>query len=126
MDWSNIATQIILGIVGALITGLGTVITLLINKYVKNKETAAMLSNISEIVMKCVQETYQTYVQELKDKDIFDAEAQKTALNNCISNIKSLLTTEMSDYLSKNYADVEKFLKTLVESAINTLKITAK
>lgn len=126
MDWSNIATQIILGIVGALITGLGTVITLLINKYVKNKETAAMLSNISEIVMKCVQETYQTYVQELKDKDIFDVEAQKTALNNCISNIKSLLTTEMSDYLSKNYADVEKFLKTLVESAINTLKITAK
>ena len=126
MDWSNIATQIILGIVGALITGLGTVITLLINKYVKNKETAAMLSNISEIVMKCVQETYQTYVQELKDKDIFDAEAQKTALNNCISNIKSLLTTEMSDYLSKNYADVEKFLKTLVESTINTLKITAK
>ena len=126
MDWSNIATQIILGIVGALITGLGTVITLLINKYVKNKETAAMLSNISEIVMKCVQETYQTYVQELKDKDIFDAEAQKTALNNCIANIKSLLTTEMSDYLSKNYADVEKFLKTLVESAINTLKITAK
>ena len=41
MDWAEILTQIILGVMGVLITGLGTLITFLINKYVKPKRFGA-------------------------------------------------------------------------------------
>ena len=36
MNWAEIGTQVIVGIIGVLLTGLGTLITFLINKYIKN------------------------------------------------------------------------------------------
>ena len=36
MNWGEIGTQLIIGIIGVIISGLGIVVTYLINKYIKS------------------------------------------------------------------------------------------
>ena len=60
-----------------MITGLGTLITFLINKYVKNDKLKTILSSLNETVRNATSEVYQTYVEALKDEDLFDMDFSK-------------------------------------------------
>lgn len=95
MDWAEIGTQVILGIIGVLITGLGTLITVLINKYVKNDKLKQILSSLNETIKNAVSEVYQTYVEALKKDGMFDEAAQKEALNKALTTIKQNLPTDV-------------------------------
>lgn len=122
MDWNEIGTQVILGIIGILITGLGTLITYLINKYVKNDQLKSIISSLNQTVQNAVLETYQTYVEALKKDGMFNAEAQKEALNKALENIKTNLPADVMNWLKENYDDIDAYLKTLIESCIGLLK----
>lgn len=122
MDWNEIGTQVILGIIGILITGLGTLITYLINKYVKNDQLKSIISSLNQTVQNAVLETYQTYVEALKKDGMFDAEAQKEALSRALENIKTNLPADVMNWLKENYDDIDAYLKTLIESCIGLLK----
>lgn len=122
MDWNEIGTQVILGIIGILITGLGTLITYLINKYVKNDQLKSIISSLNQTVQNAVLETYQTYVEALKKDGMFNAEAQKEALSRALENIKTNLPADVMNWLKENYDDIDAYLKTLIESCIGLLK----
>ena len=122
MDWGEIGTQVILGIIGVLITGLGTLITVLINKYVKNDKLKGILSSFNEVVQKAVSEVYQTYVEALKKDGMFDAEAQKEALNKALEIIKANASKDVMDWLKANYTDIDAYLKSQIEAMIGLLK----
>ena len=124
MDWAEIGTQIILGIIGVLITGLGTLITFLINKYVKNDKLKTILSSLNETVRNAASEVYQTYVEALKDKDMFTEEAQKEALEKALVIIKNNLPTDVMNWVKENYSDIDAYFKSLIEAAIGLLKNT--
>ena len=126
MNWAEIGTQVILGIIGVLITGLGTLITVLINKYVKNDKLKNILASLNEVVQKAVSEVYQTYVEALKKDGMFDAEAQKEALNKALEIIKANAPTDLMNWLKENYSDVDAYLKSQIEAAIGLLKNSAK
>lgn len=126
MDWSNIGAQVILGIIGVLLTGLGTLITVLINKYVKDKKANELAASFAACVMTQVQSVYQTYVQGLKDKNMFDADAQKEALNMCIQDVKENCTKEVLDWLKNNYADIDKVIRSQIEASIKKSKDEGK
>ena len=74
MDWGNIGTQIILGIVGIVVSALGAVVTYLINKYVKDEKLKNMLLGFDSLVKDCVAETQQIYVSTLKQEGNFGEE----------------------------------------------------
>ena len=122
MDWAQIGTQVILGIVGVLVSGLGTVITYLISKYVKDTKLKNILSSLNEVAKNAASEVYQTYVEALKDKNMFTPEAQKEAMEKALIIIKNNLPSELMQWVTENYTDIDSYFKSLVESAIGLLK----
>lgn len=122
MNWAEIGTQVILGIIGVLITGLGTLITVLINKFVKDSKLKNILASLNEVVQKAVSEVYQTYVEALKKDGMFDAEAQKEALNKALEIIKTNAPKDLMNWLNANYADIDAYLKSQIEAVIGLLK----
>lgn len=125
MDWASIGTQVILGIIGVLITGLGTLITYVINKYVKNDKLKYILSSLDTLVGSSVEYTYQTYVEALKDKNMFTEEAQREALAKCLDKIQKNMPTDVKKWLDDNYDDVSSYLTDLIEAMIAKLKNNA-
>lgn len=126
MDWSEIGTQIILGIIGVLLTSLGTLITFLINKYVKNDQLKRLMGTLNEVVKNAVSETYQTYVEALKKDGMFSKEAQKIALEKALMIIKDNLPKDVMDWVKENYSDIDTFLKSQIEAVIGLLKNSGK
>lgn len=126
MDWTSIGSQVVLGIIGVLLTGLGTVITYLINKYMKDDKLKNIINSLNNLVKDSVYEVYQVYVDELKDKNMFTPEAQKIALDKCLQSIKDNMPQDVSDWLKANYSDIDAYLKHLIESIINSIKKEGK
>lgn len=122
MNWGEIGTQVILGIVGAILSGLGAVITYAVNKYVKNKDNQLKATQLTELVNQNVLDVYQTYVESLKAKNMFTAEAQKEALERCVEQIKDNLGGNLTKYIQTLTGDTSGFIRILVESAIATIK----
>lgn len=122
IDWGSIMNEIILWIIGTILSALGAYITYLIRKHVKNEELKDMLESFHEIVKDNVLETYQTFVEELKDKNEFSTEAQKCALIMARDHIVDGLTQDMKDWIVKNKGDVQKFVESQIEAQIGALK----
>lgn len=118
INWGNILTNIILGVVGLVISALGTFATYFISKKIKDEKLKEILSSLNTLVNKAVLEVYQTYVEGLKDKDMFDEKSQKEALNKALTIIKSEMPKEVEDWLKANYKNVDDYFKTLIESTI--------
>lgn len=120
--WEQIGTEFILGIIGVVISGLGVFITYLINKYIKNATVRNYLNELHVIVTDVVQEVYQVYVEALKKDGAFDKAAQERAVEIALEKLDTVLSKEIKAWLDSNFADVQAFLKTLIESSIYALK----
>lgn len=118
--------QIVFSALGVLITGLvgwlTTYLTKLLSQKIKDKDLANWLTQITEIILNAVKVTYQVYVEALKDKNMFDAEAQKEALERAYKMVLSQLTDDAKNFIKENYGDIEAWIKAQIESAIYTLK----
>lgn len=118
--------QIVFSALGVLVTGLvgwlTTYLTKLLSQKIKDKNLANWLSQITEIILNAVKVTYQVYVETLKDKNMFDAEAQKEALERAYKMVLSQLTDDAKKFIKENYGDIETWVKAQIESAIYTLK----
>lgn len=118
--------NILLSALGVIITGLATwlstYIVKLLNEKIKDKQFARWLSQIIEIITNAVKCTYQTYVEALKDKNMFTKEAQEEALKRTLQSVKSQLSQESIKFIEDNFGDVEKWLIEKIESIIYSLK----
>lgn len=122
MNWGQIGTEIIIGIVGVLISALSIYVSYLINKYVKNQKIKDILNSLHQLVRDSVLEVYQVYVQELKDNDKFDKSAQKKALERCLQLIRTNMSNDVKTWLEANVGDITAYLKSLIEAQIGLLK----
>lgn len=120
--WEQIGTELILSLIGIIVTGLGLVITHLINKYVKNDTVRGYLNELREIVFDVVQEVQQTYVDDMKAQGFFNKEAQQEACERALNIINNSLSKELKDWLDKTYPDAQQFIITLIESTICSMK----
>ena len=118
--------NILLSALGVIITGLATwlstYIVKLLNEKIKDKQFARWLSQIIEIITNAVKCTYQTYVEALKDKNMFTKEAQEEAIKRTLQSVKSQLSQESIKFIEDNFGDVEKWLIEKIESIIYSLK----
>ena len=126
MNW----TEILFSILGVILTGLAswgtTVLIQWLNTKNKNKELAAFAATILTIVNSAVKATYQSYVEGLKGTDAWTKEAQEQALQMALDTVKSELTTGAIAYIQEQHGDVDKYIKTLIESVLYDLKNTNK
>ena len=123
MDWNQIGTQIIIGIVGVIVSGLGIVFTYLINRFIKNDELKQIMNSLNELVKSAVLDIQQTYVDEMKKNNAFDYEAQKRAIEKCLETIKANMPIKVEQWLKSNFKDIEGYLRTLIEAQVKLIKI---
>ena len=118
--------NILLSALGVIITGLASFAVAKLTQWINNKigdaKAANFLNTLTTIVFNCVQEVYQTYVESLKNSGSFNEAAPKEAYNRCLSKVKTQLAPEVVDYVMKNFGDLDSYLKSLIESAIYSLK----
>ena len=79
-------------------------------------------SMVADTIADCVAATTQTYVQALKDRDLFDGEAQKHALEMTKNAVLDILNDDAKDYLVNVYGDLNAYLTTKIEAEIKFQK----
>lgn len=122
MDWNAIGTEVIVSIIGLVIAAIGSLVTFLINKYVKDSKLKNFLLALNEVVKNVVAEVQQTYVDGLKKDGMFDAERQKEALELALEKIKTTLPCDVMKWLKANQTDIDSYLKSLIEGAVYNIK----
>ena len=123
MNWNEIGTQLIIGIIGVVISALGIFVTYLINKWVKNDELKQIMTSLYQLVKSAVLDIQQTYVDEMKKNNMFDYEAQKIAVEKSLKVIKANMPMKVESWLKSNYIDIDNYLRTLIEAQVKSLKI---
>ena len=117
------------------LSALGTVVTALItwgverliawlNTKIKDNKALKFLTEAIGVVQAAVKATFQTYVESLKNQNVFDEEAQKEALNRAIAQIKATLSVETQKYIEENYGDLTEWIKLHIESTLYDLKLS--
>lgn len=129
MDWMNLLTQIfevcIIPLLGVLVAYfiqfLKTKSADIIEKS-ENDLVDKYVFMLTETISTCVIATKQTYVESLKKDELFDAEAQKKALQMTLDQVKSILTEEAKAYLSEAYGDLNAYIIQKIEAEVNLTK----
>ena len=118
----NILAAVVTCIVLPLISFLGVKLTEWLNTKIKDEKGQRLIKQATDIVLNAVRCVFQTYVEALKKSGGFDQKAQIYAFNLAKDTALKQLSDESKDYITKNYGDLEEWLKTQIEASINLLK----
>lgn len=118
--------EILFSAIGLVLTTLATWavarLTAWLDSKIKDKTALGFLNDAISVVQSVVKEVYQTYVQSLKDKNKFDAKAQKEALNKAIERAKAIMSQETQDYITKNFGDLTQWITLQIEAFLYDVK----
>lgn len=95
-----------------------------ISTNVDNKLADKYINMLADTITKCVIATNQTYVDSLKDKEVFTVEAQKEAYQKTMDAIMAILSDEAKTYLTNTFGDLETYLQTQIEATVSANKKT--
>lgn len=130
MEWNVVLICVVVSIVVPIIAGLLawgiSVLKKLVNEKIDNATLREVLNDGLTVLENSVKYTYQTYVEGMKDKDIFDEAAQKQALQMAKDKALSMLSEGFINMIKDMYGDVNNWLETNIESTIYTLKNSNK
>lgn len=125
MDWKVLITEIfeicIIPLLGILTTFLVALIKTKMKEIQDNTDSALAdkyLGMLTDTISACVLATNQTYVNSLKDKDLFDADAQKEAFKQTYENVLTILSADAKEYLTSAYGDLAAFITSKIEAEI--------
>ena len=136
MEWSILINEIFQV---CLIPLLGVLTTYLV-KYIQVKAEEIQLKNkeredfehseklnkyiamLADTITQCVIATNQTYVESLKKEGKFDLEAQQIAFQKTLLAVQATLTAEAKQYLIEFYGDLDIYITSAIEAAVNANK----
>ncbi len=122
MEWQSVLLSVVSIVLTALVTWGAERLIALINCKLNNSKYAKYLVDATNIIATAVKSTYQTYVQSLKNEDIFTKETQEKALEQAREMAISQLSFEVKNYIEKNFGNVEIWINSNIESIIYDLK----
>lgn len=122
MNWQAILLSIISIVLTALVSWGAERLIALINTKLANSKFAKYLTSAVDVVTRSVKATYQTYVESLKDKNMFTPEAQKEALLKAGEMALAQLTEDSKKWIETNFGDVKTWIANTIESVIYDLK----
>jgi hypothetical protein len=109
-----LAIPVIVVFVAALIKKL----TEMFSERIMNDYGDQKLREIENIIKQAVSFVAQTYVDDLKRRGEFDPKEQKAALALAEAKARSLLTKESLVFISKNYKNIDAWLKSRIEMEV--------
>ena len=119
MDWTEILTEVIISVVGLVISGLGALAMYYIKTKVKDEKLQVLLSGAHNVVANGVDYVYQTYVSNLKGTSLWDKEAMENAKAQATKYIENNLSAEMKQYLKSNEKDIVEWIAEQIEITIS-------
>ena len=122
MNWQAILLSIISIVLTALVSWGAERLIALINSKLANTKYAKYLTSVVDIITRAVKTTYQTYVEALKDKNMFTPDAQKEALSKAGEMALAQLSDDSKKWIETNFGDVKKWVANTIESVIYDLK----
>lgn len=129
MNWVEILNQVFQLVLVPLLGIITTWFVKWINSKIENQKVETenelyrkYLTMFQDTVERSVTMTNQTYVDALKNKNAFTAEAQKEAFEMTYKQVISLMTDEAKNYLSNVVGDFDEFTKMYIESIVNGKK----
>ena len=87
-----------------------------------NERAQYYMDMILSTVTDCVIATNQTYVESLKKAGSFDTKAQKEAFQKTLDAVLAILTDDAKEYLIAATGDINVYLTSLIEAAVNSNK----
>lgn len=90
----------------------------------KNETLQKYINLLGDLIVDCVAMTNQTYVEALKDQDMFNEQAQKEAFRITFNSVKNLLTEEARTYLTEGLSDLDSYIEFKIEAEVKKNKGT--
>lgn len=125
MNWNEILTYLYNTVLFPVITLLGIYLVALISSKIKtikenknNELYDKYLTMLNDTITSCVLATTQTYVDSLKAKGEFDADAQKVALSKTYNNVMKILAEDAKKYLTEAMGDFETYVFNRIEAEV--------
>lgn len=123
MTWKDLLIYIIQTLCGLVITvGIPYLFTLL-RKKIKDEKLERIINRVENIVSKTVILVNQTYVDALKDADMFDSEEQKAAFEMCKEKVLAMLNEESIKAIAETFGDFDEWIRTLIEAYVRENKM---
>ena len=122
MNWQTILLSVISIVLTALVSWGAERLIALINTKLANSKFAKYLTSAVDVVTRSVKATYQTYVESLKDKNIFTPGAPKKARFEAGKMARAQLTEATTKRIVTNFCDVKTWITNTIESVIYDLK----
>lgn len=129
MDWLHITNEIfdlcivpLLGLLTAMLVNFIKTKSAETKKVTANDIAVNYINLLEQTVCDCIVATNQTYVQALKDKNAFDAEAQKEALQITLNAVKTILSDDAEEYLAMFVKDLDTYIVEKIEANIEKMK----
>ena len=117
----DVAITIIIALGGAAIAYLRTKISS-INKNSSNELANRIRWEVESAVEDAVMAVNQTFVEELKKKNLFDKEAQEEAFDRALDGTLKALSQSTIEFINNTYGDITIWLKDKIEAAVNRNK----
>ena len=119
---ANLIVILVTGVILPLITAIGGYVISLINNKIKDTKLGNAIAKVEDIIESAVRNTYQTYVQKLKEQDNFTQEAQTQALVDTVNIIYNLTPKRLLELLEVFYPNLQGWFIVQIEACINKLK----
>ena len=87
----------------------------------KTERQRMLFQEIAMAVETSVTSVAQTYVDNMKDQNLFDADAQRKALNQCIETAMKILSPAAAEFIV-SMGDPEEYLRPMVEAEVRRQK----
>ena len=118
----NVLSIIVTAVIIPVISFLGYKLSQFLNSKIKDEKARNLLNKANEIVLNAVRSVFQTYVESLKNSGSFNEDAQKIAFSKAKSIILNQMTDELKSFITKNYGDLEEWIRNQIEASIYKLK----
>ena len=129
MDWLQIANEIFnLCIIPLLIIVSKYLIVYIeakrdeLIKKSESEKTDKYIAMLANTISDCVRATNQTYVDNLKNNNGFDIEAQKEAFKKTYEAVMAVLSDEAKVYLATIYGDLNSYITQKIEAEVKIAK----
>jgi outer membrane protein assembly factor BamD (BamD/ComL family) len=129
MDWFEIANDVCQVLLPLVLTALSVVLIVYINKKIeegKQKSESDLVDKYLTMLQGTVEDavltTTQTYVEALKNKNMFDEEAQKHAFELTYDAVMKVLTDDAKKYIESAVGDLDTYITNKIESTVKLSK----
>lgn len=129
MDWITTLNEAAQTLLPLAATALAVTLIYYIGKMIKkgqdkidNDLVDKYLGRLDETITNVVLATTQTYVESLKNKNMFTEEAQKEAFQRTYNAVMKTLNDEAKKYIASAVGDIETYITNKIEATVKMTK----